>query len=175
LWKHCNAVAILAKLIFRREFSKPGENAYIAGLLHDIGIIVEDQFMQEEFKNCILTSEKNKENLFEIEKNVFGFDHGRIGQEMAKNWKFPDELVYSIGGHHYPDEVEEPFRELALTLFVADHVCQTTNLGYGDSQYTRDVVYKKVLRELDISPVAIELLLDEVTEELEKMEKAGWF
>ncbi|MCP4727925.1 MAG: HDOD domain-containing protein [bacterium] len=175
LWKHCNAVAILAKLIYRREFSESGENAFMAGLLHDIGIIVEDQFMQDQFKDCVLGSEDGEEDLYQREQGNFGFDHTQIGAALAKTWRFPDELIISIGGHHDPGEIEKPYRELALTLFVADHVCQSVNLGYCDSLYTSDHTYRKYLKELDINPVGLDLLLDEVNEELYKMEKAGWF
>ena len=47
LWKHCIAVALFSKLVFRREFGERGDNIYAAGLLHDIGIIAEDQFFQQ--------------------------------------------------------------------------------------------------------------------------------
>ena len=48
LWQHSVAVALIAKMIYRREFQERGANAYVAGLLHDIGIIVESQFLQND-------------------------------------------------------------------------------------------------------------------------------
>ncbi|MFC1564479.1 HDOD domain-containing protein [candidate division KSB1 bacterium] len=175
LWKHCNAVAICSKLIFRREFSKSGENAYVAGLLHDLGIIVEDQFLQKEFTDCILSANGHKKNLYQMERENLGFDHAEIGSEVAKNWKFPDELINSINAHHEPDKVDDEFRELTMTLFVADYACQKRNFGYGDSPFTSDKIYRKYLRKLNINEMGMDLLTDLVGEELTKMEEAGWF
>ena len=49
LWKHSLAVAVFSKLLYRREFAKSGENIYVAGLLHDIGHIIMDQFLHDKF------------------------------------------------------------------------------------------------------------------------------
>jgi len=51
LWKHSVAVAILGKMIYRREFGESGENVYTAGLLHDI--VVENQFLENDFKEVL--------------------------------------------------------------------------------------------------------------------------
>lgn len=53
LWKHSVAVALITKMIYRREFRERGANAYVAGLLHDIGIIVESQFLPNDFKQVL--------------------------------------------------------------------------------------------------------------------------
>ena len=50
LWNHSISTALLGKMIYRKEFGKKGDNIYVAGLLHDIGIIVEDQFLHDDFK-----------------------------------------------------------------------------------------------------------------------------
>ncbi len=175
LWKHCNAVAILAKLIYRREFSKSGENAYIAGLLHDIGIIVEDQFLQNRFKNCVMNAEKEKKNLYQNERELFGFDHLEIGEALAKSWSFPDELIAAIGSHHNPEKTDGAYRILASTLYVADYYCQIGELGYCDSLYAGSSTFKMLLKELNVNPLGLDLLMEEVNGELDKMEKAGWF
>ena len=65
LWKHSIAVALLGKMIYRKEFGLMGESAYVAGLLHDIGIIVEDQFFQNEFLHILHNSKDEEKNLAE--------------------------------------------------------------------------------------------------------------
>ena len=89
LWKHCVAVALCSKLIFRREFREPGENIYVAGLLHDIGIIVIDQFFHHDFINILRKSKSEKNNLVSIENAVLGFNHTDISLAVAENWNFP--------------------------------------------------------------------------------------
>ena len=68
LGKHSVAVALLGKMIYRREFGQKGENIYVAGLLHDIGIIALDQFCQDDFKPIIVKTKTKKKNQTKIEK-----------------------------------------------------------------------------------------------------------
>ena len=103
LWEHSVAVALCNKSIYMKEFQESGENIYTAGLLHNIGIIVEDQFLQERFRAILVQSRKEECNLLSAEKNIFGFDHTDIGRALADNWGFPEGLVIAIGNHHEPD------------------------------------------------------------------------
>ncbi|MEA1996161.1 MAG: HDOD domain-containing protein, partial [Gemmatimonadota bacterium] len=105
LWKHSAAVAVCSKMIFRREFRERGYNAYVAGLLHDIGIIVEDQLLRKEFSLALKLAAQSKNNLYCIENEVLLVNHADIGRAIAENWSFPVELGMSIGFHHEPDLV----------------------------------------------------------------------
>ena len=67
LWKHSVAVALLGKMIYRREFGRKGDNIYVAGLLHDIGIIALDQFCQDDFR-LILSRRKTEKKIRQQQK-----------------------------------------------------------------------------------------------------------
>lgn len=175
LWKHSVAVALCNKLIHRREFRESGENAYVAGLLHDIGLIIEDQFFQIEFKYILRESGKEKKNLYEVENTDIGFNHTDIGRLISENWNFPDMLVKAIGMHHNPEKVNDKSRQFCLSLFISDFSCQKKNLGYSDAPYYKDIIYKRYLRELNVKEKGMELILEEVEKEIRKMEKSGWF
>jgi len=175
VWKHSVAVAVCAKLIYRREFARSGENIYSAGLLHDIGIIIEDQFLQNEFKYIQREFKANKKNLYEIENNDLGYNHTDIGKTLAENWKFPDELVAALGHHHNPNGIEDEFKTITATLYIADYACQKNRIGYCDSPYKNDILYKNYLIELNIKEKGIDIILEEVQKEIDKMEKTGWF
>lgn len=175
LWKHCLSVAILNKFFYMREFRKPGEEAYIAGLLHDIGIIIEDQFMQERFKCILEHSKKNECNLPVSESNIIGFDHAEIGMKLAESWNFPDELVVAIGNHHDPFKGNATHKKISLMSFVSDYICQRNDIGYCDAPYENQKAYKKCLMEMNIQESAVNLMVDDMIEEVQKIEKAGWF
>jgi len=66
LWKHSLAVALFGKMIYRREFGERGENVYVAGLLHEIGLIAKDQFYQEEFRLALCKSNTMFLNMYSL-------------------------------------------------------------------------------------------------------------
>jgi len=175
LWKHSVAVAICSKLIYRREFSEPGENIYVAGLLHDIGIIVLDQFLHYDFINILRKSKHEKNNLVNIENAVLGFNHTDIGLAIADNWNFPIELVKAVGNHHNPENVDDEYVNISSTIFVANYVIQDKFIGYCDAPYKNKTLFQKHLMKLKIKEKAIDFIMKEVEEEINKMEKAGWF
>lgn len=174
LWKHSLAVALCSKLIYRREFREHGENMYIAGLLHDIGIIVLDQFRQEYLKTVMRKAHQDKNNLAVVETEVTGLTHADIGMAIARNWEFPDELVLAIGNHHNPEAIENGISKVILTIFITDFGCQLRRIGYGDAPYVNKLLFQKCLMKLNIKEKALDLILDEVEKEISDMEKSGW-
>jgi len=175
LWKHSNAVALLGKLIYRREFRESGENAYAAGLLHDIGIILEDQFLQDKFKQILIKSKNEKINLSEAEQKILGYNHAILGMALLESWELPQELFTSIGCHHNPDQSSLPASRLIPTLFVADYFCQQCGLGYADAPFQNETVFYKCIEELGMTSVSLDLIIKEVREEISKMEDQGLF
>lgn len=175
LWKHSNAVALLGKLIYRREFRESGENAYVAGLLHDIGIIIEDQFLQDEFKQILIKSEDEKINLSEAEQKILGYNHATLGMALVESWELPHELSTSIGHHHNPGQSSLPASRLVSTLFVADYFCQQCGFGYADAPFQNETIFYKCIEELGMTSLSLDLIIKEVQEEISKMEDQGLF
>lgn len=173
LWENSIAVALCCKLIYMREFKKSGEHLYIMGLLHNVGIIIEDQFQQNRFKAALVQSRKEKCNLQYAEKNILGFDHADIGRAISDNWGFPDELVIAIGNHHEPLIVDDKFKKYTLTLYISDYICQKNNIGYCDAPYENQLLYSKCLSELNIQEEAMNLIIKDVHYELKKMGERG--
>ena len=129
MWRHSVAVALFSKMIFRREFGERGENIYIAGLLHDIGIIVEDQFLHEDFKKCLRELKEKNKNLPGAEKEVFNLTHSDIGKSITGNCNFPTDLVIAIGYHHNQLSVPDENLKIVMTLHVAECFFQYNGLG----------------------------------------------
>ena len=175
LWKHSVAVALLGKMIYRREFGRKGENIYVAGLMHDIGIIALDQFCQDDFRLILNKTKTDKKNHSKTEKEVLGFDHAEVGKGITDSWNLPQELIEVIGCHHNPDNISRDFVRPGLTLYVADYVCQQKRLGYGDAPVQDKELFKKCLKRLELSSYALDLIAEDVEQELRKMEEQGLF
>ncbi len=176
LWKHSVAVAICSKLIFRREFGRKGDRIYAAGLLHNIGILIEDQFMHQKFRQILHFMTSKNENMANAEKAILGFSHSEFAEIIAKRWSLPDELAHSIGAHINPTEItERQYQQTAYTLFVADFVCQQRGIGFQDTPYQDNRKYRHCLKKLQIKERALDFIMSEVEDEISLLEKHGWF
>ncbi len=173
LWKHCVAVALLGKMIYRREFGQKGECIYVAGLLHDIGIIALEQFCQGDFKQIIKRTLTHKKHQKEIEKDVLGFDHAEIGGAIVEDWELPRGLVEIIGGHHEPETISHEFARIGATLHVADFVCQKRDAGNQNARFLDEKRFKRCLEKLNLTSYALDLIAKDVEMEIHKMEEQG--
>lgn len=132
LWDHSLAVAMAARIIARRIRHKQIEEAFIVGLLHDIGKLILSQKMPEPFKAIVNTARTQSRKFFEIERDQLGFDHGTLGSIILSQWNFPPGLVETVAHHHQPREVTPPADgsvALADIVFFANEMA--TVMGYG--------------------------------------------
>lgn len=175
LWKHSLAVAVFAKMIYRREFGMRGENIYAAGLLHDIGLILEDQFSHDEFKSALAKSKYEEKNLTRAENEIFGYNHADLGNAITSSWKLSKELSEAIANHHNPDKVAHEFSRMTNTLYVADTLCQEKGYGYWEAPFGGKAVFKNSLRKLEIGNHALQLIVADAEKEILKMVDQGLF
>ncbi len=175
LWKHCITVSLLGKLIFSKLFHEDGANIYTAGLLHNIGIIAIDQFLDEEFKEILIKSNQEQKNLITLENDAFGFNHAELGQAILDSWNLPQELVRAVGFHHNPTEVAKEYQKSTYTLFIADFLCQENGFGYCDTPSRDHTVFDECRGELGIDDDTIDMLLSELKKELIKIQEQGIF
>ncbi|MFC1608118.1 HDOD domain-containing protein, partial [Candidatus Latescibacterota bacterium] len=155
LWEHSLAVAMFSKYIFMQEFKLHGEKVYTAGLLQNMGIIIEDQFLSDCFKQALTVSKEKSSNMRDCERECIGYDHTTIGGALVNDWGFPEELVVAIGSHHDPGNVEESYEKVALTAFVADYYTQRQEIGFCDEPYADEAVFARSLDKLGLQEMAL--------------------
>lgn len=173
LWKHSLAVAMLCKDIYQKEFNDSGDDVYSIGLLHDFGVIVEEQFLKSGFKNAIAQTFEKRTNLHEEEKAVFGYDHCAISKKIMKLWNLPDEFSVASGFHHRPFAAPPDHAQATKTLFIADFMCQKYGIGMPAFTMLDEAAFAKCLEQLNLDAQAVELILEDVQEELQRLEDAG--
>ena len=123
LWKHAYEVAFFSYNLARNFCAserKVVEDAYICGLLHDMGKIIFEtahpDFLQKIKEVCV---EKGvAAGLFE--KILSGVNHGEIGARIARKWNFPDAIVNVLRYHHEPELAPEEDRKLTAIINLAD-------------------------------------------------------
>ena len=117
LWRHSVTVAILMREMGKRIFNeKDSESFFILGLMHDVGIVVIDQFFNEQSEEILKEAEQAGETEVSlIEKKVLGYDHGEIGGILLTRWKFPELITNAVSMHHQ-DIAEESGTSKDVTL-----------------------------------------------------------
>jgi HD-like signal output (HDOD) protein len=122
LWRHLVAVAVGARLIAMRQRITAFEDAFLAGLLHDIGIILADQGVHDRFRQLMLGLEGGKP-LAAQEQQVLGFDHTELGEYFAHRWKFPGAVITAIRFHHAADEYTGEHEGILRCVELANVLC----------------------------------------------------
>ena len=173
LWKHSVAVALLAKMIYKKIFREKGEDIYIAGLLHDLGIIAENQFRQDEFREILKKVEKERLNLIEAEKTILGYNHEEIGRAITLDWNLPEDLVMAIGYHHHPTSVAPKLSKIVLTLYIADFCCHEYGIGWSGGYDRDNTLFMECCSILGIKVNSLDVLIKNVGQKLQKMEESG--
>jgi len=107
LWLHSATVAILSGMIAKRIFGKDGEDVFLAGIIHDIGLIVENQVAGEQLREACKAFREGQGTLIECERKAIGADHAEVGYLLAKDWGLPQEVLSSIKSHHLSRQVKD--------------------------------------------------------------------
>jgi putative nucleotidyltransferase with HDIG domain len=137
LYHHAVGVAVIAEKLARlTQAAKPGL-AYSAGLLHDIGKVVLDQFVGAAYplfyRRLI---EERTADFASAEQALFGTTHTAVGFELARRWSFPDSLAEAIRRHHDP-EASGPHRGLESLVFLSNQLMSRFRAGLEIGHQTR--------------------------------------
>lgn len=165
-WTHSIAAGIAAKVIAKKVGFKDGEKAFIAGLLHDIGKLIVDQFIHEDFEKVMLYINENDCLFLEAESAVLNTDHAQIGGWLGEKWKLPADLVNVIAMHHQPMYAKEDLKLACITL-LADIIVRALGIGSGGDNKI-PVIDENTWNELGISMNMIDKIMVEVYDEVEK-------
>ena len=128
LWAHSIAVSVGAQLIAGNAKGVSSDEAFTAGLLHDIGKVVLSMWVEEKLVELVLRSEIEQAPFDQLEREVLGYDHAEVGAYLGIQWNLPESLTNTICLHHRPDELEPPCL-LTDAVHVADVLAMS--LGYG--------------------------------------------
>lgn len=122
-WNHCAAVGRIAHLLARRVPDLgpvPADDLYVAGLLHDIGLLILDQYFHEKFKEILEVRELSGDPLSTCEELVIGMGHGEIGGLLLGRWSLPQTIIDCVAAHERPESAPEPHQHAARVVHAAE-------------------------------------------------------
>jgi HD-like signal output (HDOD) protein len=129
-WRHALGTALISQHLGKQLAAQSQDALYLAGLLHDIGILVNALLFPSEFAGILQTASANETPLCEVEQEVLGFSHCESGRILADIWKLPASISAVIEFHHQPP-TEGDAVELTAIVHLADVLCRLRGLGYG--------------------------------------------
>ena len=159
LWIHCVATAAGSKLLCDELKLGLSDEAFLAGLIHDIGIMVEVQAMRHEltqvFEEMTFDTDGVPQcDMREVEHRLLGADHTAFGAGLCETWKFPKSFSYVTRHHHNPSELPEGHRMLTSIVYMADRL--SGQLDYG---FRTDLMHLEISSaDLDALGLTIEQL-----------------
>jgi putative nucleotidyltransferase with HDIG domain len=159
LWIHSIATAACSKLICDQMKLGLPDEAFLAGLIHDIGILVEMQSQREKlietFSEIDFVGGVPQQDMREVEDRVIGANHCEFGAALCDMWKFPKSFAFVAGHHHDPSTLPEGSRVLTTIVHCADRICASLGYGFrGDVQSTD--IEPSTLAEIRMSPEQLE-------------------
>lgn len=128
LWVHSATVAILCQMIAKRIFGLDGENEFLAGIIHDIGLIVEDQLLPRELRQAAELFLAGDGHIIEYEQETFGTHHAKVGGVLAGEWNMPEEVLEAIKKHH---DYNKPYPIPSVTSIIHIGEYIANRLEYG--------------------------------------------
>lgn len=133
LWEHSLAVSVASGLIARDLGLIPSGEAFIYGLLHDIGKVVMNLSRKKEYAEVIRLVQQEGIPFVEAENTILGFDHADTGKYVAQQWNLPDDMVFAIANHHEPDVLasgeSSDLKKKTIIVKAADSLCASLQIG----------------------------------------------
>lgn len=172
-WAHSLACAVLARqlaLRMRKFTLFDPEECFCAGLIHDIGRIVLDQYFHENFLKAIQKAMEEGIPLTQAENEVFGFNHTDVGDWLTSRWELPQDIRVPIVYHHSPGKTEYA-REITTLVHLADSLCY--DVGYGlPGLEVKPPLDAALIAQLGFAQEDLEAVKTGAHEEIEKFQAA---
>jgi len=146
-WRHSLEVAVTARMIAEASGYRYPDEAFVSGLLHDIGILVLDGSFPEKYVRLFKQSESG-DRLADLEDNAWGTNHARVGQFLLEQWSLPSSICQAVGQHHNIFVLDAPEEEFHLAQIIS-----LSNLGsrfsvvHRRSGTTPDIDQRTIMRD----------------------------
>jgi putative nucleotidyltransferase with HDIG domain len=163
-WKHSFMVGIASRMvaqIYRKKKLVDMETAFSAGLLHDIGKIILEQFSNDDYVPVLKAAKEQGLPLVMAERAMLGMSHADVSGMLVDKWQMPNELKAPIVNHHTPME-DKTSQDMACIVHYANHLCHVKGSGCMDNE-----TYAPLIKEVE-AVLGLGITEESLLEELEK-------
>lgn len=171
LWEHSFGAGLAARIIASNTRLANQEEAFLAGLFHDIGKIIMNNLDSEKFQLAMRRC-YNEDMVFEdAEKSVFPYSHDEVGAYVIKKWNFPEVLFNAVMQHHqlkFGEQADIYQVHLTAVVSLADLFCKRLGIGIREPMEGIEMVASKPAQLLNLDGARIESLLETFNEAYEQ-------
>ena len=169
-WKHSLMVAMTTRLV--HEYSSTAgeeqlDTCFTAGLLHDIGVFVLDQFFHDDYVKTQTAVDATGSSCHEIEREMLGLDHGELGGFLLRHWKLPENLIQAVSYHHDPGRAKPEYRNLTQMVHIANFICNNQGFVYAQESIAETFSYG-AWHDLGLKVDDIPNVIQDVKEEVDQ-------
>jgi putative nucleotidyltransferase with HDIG domain len=165
-WRHSLGCALVSRKMAKLIGYEDPEKAYLAGLLHDVGMLVNTLAVTEDFRQCMQAARDGHLALHLSEKQHLGFTHCQSGKMLAEQWHFSRDVTDVIEFHH--SAAAPAGGTLVALVHLSDLLCRLRDLGYGyyeamgvdfagDSAWATLVQGYPKLADMDLARLAMDI------------------
>jgi putative nucleotidyltransferase with HDIG domain len=164
LYHHAIGTALIAEKIANTTGKAVPGVAYTAGLLHDIGKVVLDQYITDAYPMLYREFQDRQSELIDVETRILGIDHTRVGELLARKWYLPAPLTNAIRFHHDPAQTQDSDAVTAI-VYLADLLMSRFHAGLELERIGTDKLADHLAR-IDLSTVQFSGLVDLIPEKV---------
>jgi len=156
-WSHAVTAAAAAYVVARHTDYPDPEEAFIAGLLHDLGQLLLVLAVPDQFKEVVaLGCDRMTEN----EQKLIGVTHNKAGQQLLKHWKLPKNLCDAVRFHHTPKVFTGQEDPLVSIVALADALSCAHGIRYEGALDEAD--FRKLIKNTGLQIADVGEMLEEM-------------
>lgn len=132
LWEHSIGCAIACRILVNPRHPAYAEEAFLAGLMHDIGKLVLNQYASDVFDQVVQEVYNEGRQFAAVEREMLGFDHTEVGAMLVTKWKLSPVMEEAIRFHHTEAEFTRE-RLILCYLDLANNLCKRQGIGFVEA------------------------------------------
>ncbi len=169
LWTHCIAVGVCTRMLAKASFGQI-EEAFVAGLVHDMGLLVEFQLFPDRLQAIAERCEIKPQDFLAVERELIGGDHQAFGAVLAAKWKFPPGLRCAVSHHHCPENLKPELRRIVTAVKLADTICCHNEIGFYLPAQIQEIT-SDALEYVGVGEAQVAELLESLPERIKETEQ----
>jgi putative nucleotidyltransferase with HDIG domain len=167
-WEHSIGCSLAGQIICNKMAGVDAETAFTTALLHDIGKLVLDSFLAQEYQQVLAKVQSDGVSMVAAEEEVLGFDHAEVGGWLCERWKFPALLTSAVAFHHHVDNADENHLLMTSIVHAADMLCKRARIG-NSGDPTIPALQPSAQEQLKPIAEAMDAMVAELSQEQEKV------